>query len=79
MADACLMYIDNKYIRKEKIDWKALFCREDVSEKLIPLLSKVPERIAEMHAVLSLREAPDVRPSHRALDHMIVNFGSAAP
>jgi predicted RecB family nuclease len=63
LADACLVYIDNKYIRKDKIDGKALFCREDVSENLIPLLSKVPERIANMHAVLSLREAPEIRPS----------------
>jgi Domain of unknown function(DUF2779) len=28
----------------------------------MPLLSAVPGRIAEMHGVLSLREAPDIRP-----------------
>jgi hypothetical protein len=63
LADAYLVYIDNKYIRDEEIDWNGLFLREDVSENLIPFLSKVPERIAQMHGVLSLREAPDIRPS----------------
>jgi Domain of unknown function(DUF2779) len=32
------------------------------TENVIPFLAGVPERIAEMHAVLSLREAPDIRP-----------------
>jgi hypothetical protein len=63
LADAHLVFVNNKYIRNEEIDWNALFCREDVSQNLIPLLSKVPERIANMHAVLTLREAPDIRPS----------------
>jgi Domain of unknown function(DUF2779) len=63
LADAHLVFVNNKYIRNEEIDWNALFCREDVGENLISLLSKVPERIANMHAVLSLRDAPEIRPS----------------
>src|SRR3984893_17537188 len=63
LADAYLVFINNEYIRGEEIEWNSLFCREDVSENRIPLLSKVPERIANMHAVLSLREAPEIRPS----------------
>jgi len=63
LASAHLVFINNKYIRDEGIDWDALFCREDVSESVISLLPAVPERIANMHAVLTLREAPDIRPS----------------
>jgi len=44
LTDAHLVYINDKYVLDEKVDWNALFCRE-------------------MHGVLSLREAPDVRPS----------------
>jgi hypothetical protein len=42
LADAYLVYIDNKYIRDEEIDWNGLFCREDVSENLIPFLGGSP-------------------------------------
>jgi hypothetical protein len=63
LADAHLVYVNDEYVRGEEIDWNALFCREDVSEHLIPLLSEMPERIANMHKVLCSTEAPDVRPS----------------
>jgi hypothetical protein len=63
LADAHLVFINDKYIREEKVDLNALFCREDVSENLIPFLPSVPERIAEMHSVLSLTRAPEIRPS----------------
>ena len=32
IADAYLVYIDDKYVRGKEIDWNALFCRENVSE-----------------------------------------------
>jgi hypothetical protein len=71
LADAYLVHINDKYVRDEEIDWNALFCRQDVTEDLIPLLPEVPERIANMHEVLCSTEAPDVRPSrhcHRPHD-----------
>jgi hypothetical protein len=46
LADACLVFVNNNYVRSQELDWHALFCREDVSENLIPLLKGVPERIA---------------------------------
>jgi hypothetical protein len=49
LADTHLVFINDKYVRGEEIDWNALFCREDVSEQLIPLLPEMPERIASMH------------------------------
>jgi len=62
LAEAYLVYISDKYIRDEKIDWNGLFCREDVSENVIPYLPAIPERIANMRRVLSLPEAPEIRP-----------------
>ena len=56
LADAYLVFIDDKYVREEKIDWNELFCRKDVSEDVIDLLPEVPERIANMHGVLCLTE-----------------------
>jgi hypothetical protein len=63
LADAYLVFIGGKYIRDEEIDCRALFCREDVTENLIPFLPKVPECIASMHEVLCSTEAPDISPS----------------
>jgi predicted RecB family nuclease len=63
LADAYLVYINDRYVRGENIDWNALFCLEDVSDSVIHLLPEVPERIANMHEVLCSTEAPDVRPS----------------
>jgi predicted RecB family nuclease len=63
LADAYLVFINDKYIRGEEIDWNGLFCREDVTENVIPFLARMPERTAEMHEVLCSREAPDIRPT----------------
>jgi predicted RecB family nuclease len=63
LADAYLVYINDRYVRGENIDWNALFCREDVSDSVIHLLPEVPERIANMHEVLCSTEAPDIRAS----------------
>jgi hypothetical protein len=63
LADAHLVYINDKYVRDEEIDWNALLCRKDVSEDVIDLLPEVPERIANMHGVLCSHEAPDIGPS----------------
>jgi hypothetical protein len=63
LSDAYLAYINDKYIRDKEVDWNTLFCREDVTDDLIPLLPDVPERIANMHKVLCSTEAPEVTPS----------------
>jgi len=63
MADAYLILTNHKYERGEEVDWNALFHRQDVTEDVISLLPKMPERIAEMHKVLCSTEAPEIRPS----------------
>jgi hypothetical protein len=79
LADAYLVFINDKYVRDEEINWNALFCQKDVSEDVIDLLPEVPERIANMHGVLCLTEAPDIRPSRHCFQPMTVNSGNAAP
>jgi predicted RecB family nuclease len=63
LVDAHLVYISVEYIRDEEIDWNGLFCREDVTERLVRFLPEMPERIAEMHEVLCSHTAPEIRPS----------------
>lgn len=68
MAGAYLVFINDEYVRDEELDWNRLFCREDVTESLVPLLAEVPEQIANMHEVLCSREAPDIRPSRHCFE-----------
>jgi predicted RecB family nuclease len=63
LAEAHLVFINDNYVRNEKIDWNGLFCREDVTKYMLPFLAGMPEAIAGMHEVLCSREAPDIRPS----------------
>ena len=74
LADAYLVYIDDKYVRDEKIDWNALCCREDVTDDLISLLPQVPENIANMHEILCSTEAPDIRPSRHCFQPVDCEF-----
>jgi predicted RecB family nuclease len=59
-----LVHVDTSYVRGEnEIDWHAYFEREDVTAEVRGLLPSVPERVAEMHVILSLPTAPEIRPS----------------
>jgi len=59
-----LVHVDTSYVRAEDgIDWHAYFEREDVTAEVRDLLPSVPERVAEMHAILGMPSAPEVRPS----------------
>jgi predicted RecB family nuclease len=59
-----LVHVDTSYVRAENgIDWHAYFARENVTAEVRNLLFSVPERVAEMHAILGLSTAPEVRPS----------------
>lgn len=63
LADAYLVHINTRYVRGEEVEWNAVFTRQDVTDDVIRLLPKVPERIAEMHKVLCSSEPPEVSPS----------------
>jgi hypothetical protein len=63
LADAYMIFTNDKYVCDEEVDWTALFHQQDVTEDVIQLLPQVPERIAEMHKVLCSTEAPEIRPS----------------
>jgi predicted RecB family nuclease len=59
-----LIHVDRSYVRAEDgIDWRAYFEREDVTGEVRDLLPSVPDRVAEMHAILAMPAAPEVRPS----------------
>ena len=63
LADAYLIFTNDKYVRDDEVNWSELFHRQDVTEDVIHLLPQVPERIAEMHQVLCSTEAPAISPS----------------
>jgi hypothetical protein len=59
-----LVHVDANYARgKDGIDWQAYFKREDLTAEVRELLPLVPERVAEMHAVMAMPEAPNIKPS----------------
>jgi len=59
-----LVHVDTGYIRGENgVDWHAYFKREDVTAEVSDLLPSVPERVAEMHTILGMPTAPEIRPS----------------
>jgi CRISPR/Cas system-associated exonuclease Cas4 (RecB family) len=68
LADAYLVFINNEYVRGEEVDWDAAFVRQDVTDDVIRLLPKVPERIAEMHKVLCSTEPPEISPSRHCFN-----------
>ncbi len=60
-----LIHIDNRYVRGEDgIDWPRFFARADRTEALADALRGLPEKVGELHAVLSRRESPAVEPGH---------------
>ena len=58
-----LIHVDTSYVRENEIDWHAYFKPEDLTDEVRDLLPSVRERVAEMHAVLGMPTAPEVRPS----------------
>ena len=59
-----LVHVDTTYVRGEnRIDWHAYFEPEDLTDEVRNLLASVPERVAEMHAILGMPTAPEIRPS----------------
>jgi hypothetical protein len=64
VASVEVIHLDTTYVRGEGgIDWPRLFARADVTAACATRLAAVPERVAEMHAVLACGEAPAVEPS----------------
>lgn len=59
-----LVHIDTSYVLGESgIDWQGYFEREDVTAEVRDLLPSVPERVAQMHAILAMPASPKIRPS----------------
>ena len=64
IEEMLLIHVDTTYVRgADGIDWFGYFKRDDVTTEVRELLPLVPGRVAEMHAILGLPDAPEVRPS----------------
>src|SRR6202008_2553024 len=64
LGELYLVHLNNEYVRNGAIVWNELFIKEEVTEDCRPLFENIPEQIDEMHGVLRLSEAPEIRPSH---------------
>ncbi len=72
-----LVHVDTTYVRDENgIDWHAYFKPEDLTDEVRKLLASVPERVAQMHAVLAGPTAPEIRPSGHCFSPFECEFWS---
>ena len=59
-----IIHVNTGYVRGEgEIHWERFFRRVDVTERVETILGDVPARVAAMHDVLALAEAPGIDPS----------------
>ena len=79
LADAYLIFTNDKYHRGEEVDWNALFHRQDVTEDVISLLPRMPERIAEMQRCCVQRKLQRSGQAVTAFSLMNVSSGTVAP
>jgi hypothetical protein len=56
-----LMYIDNQYVRKGKIEPKKLFASEDVTKQCDELIPEIEQNIADMLEVIRKKNEPKVK------------------
>jgi len=56
-----LMYINNQYVRKGKIDPKKLFATEDVTKQCDELIPEIEQNIADMLGVIDKKCIPQVK------------------
>lgn len=57
---ACLMHVNNEYVRRGDLDLERFFRSEDVTAASAPHLQQVPARLATMQAALAGRDMPDI-------------------
>ncbi len=57
---ACLMHVNNKYVRQGALDLSRFFRIEDVTEMSMPHLRMVPSKLAAMQAALTGRDMPNI-------------------
>ena len=56
-----LMYINNQYVRKGKIEPKKLFATEDVTKQCDELIPEIEQNIADMLGVINKKGTPQVK------------------
>lgn len=64
LAELYLVHLYKEYVHNGVIDYNELFVKECVTDECRPIFASVPGWIEEMHGVLALSEAPEIRPSH---------------
>jgi hypothetical protein len=87
LAQLYLVHLNREYVRNGAIVWNDIFIKKDVTQDCLPLLQDngkdIAEQIDQMHDVLRLSEAPDIRPTPITRNFVVgrrilVNFGANA-
>jgi hypothetical protein len=60
LRKACLMHVNNEYVRRGDLDLKKFFRLEDVTRLSGPHLQQVRAKLAAMQSVLTGRDMPDI-------------------
>ena len=56
-----LMYINNQYVRKDKIELKKLFATEDITKQCDGLIPEIEQNMADMLEIIRKKDIPQVK------------------
>ncbi|RMH09789.1 MAG: DUF2779 domain-containing protein [Nitrospirae bacterium] len=63
LCEICLMYVNRHYwYPGGELDWHQLFCLQDVTEAVRDRLSKIPQQLRRLRAVLQEERPPQIEP-----------------
>jgi predicted RecB family nuclease len=69
LASSCLIHLDTQYVYPGgELDLEQLFALEDLSAKVDEYMAEVPNRLAEMKAMLLQSTPPAIDPDHHCID-----------
>ncbi|MFA6003264.1 MAG: DUF2779 domain-containing protein [Elusimicrobiota bacterium] len=57
---ACIMHVDNEYVRQGRLDLSRLLRKEDLTAATAPLLENLPRTLAGMRQLLDCAQVPDI-------------------
>ena len=63
LSQVCLMHMNRHYVfQGGEVDLQSLFVREDLTEEVLPRLSKIPGQLDHFRQILSKDSPPDIPP-----------------
>ncbi len=60
LKDIFLIYINNQYVRGEKLEIAKLFLKKSILKEVLDLQTFIPQKIVELKSILEQKEIPDI-------------------